>query len=246
MPKLAALTCGLLMFFCTGLLLAQPPGANEMPSVIQVPAAAQATTNFDATAATNGYLAQIPADKTARSDAYFEGGYWMILWDFLYGVVVALLLLNLRWSARMRDSGRAHHALQTCPNFPVLVAVHHSHKHSGVPALGLRRLFSRTQIWTRHPDLRSMDDRPVEVLGRLCGAGRDDHDAPVRSGPAAVANLVDLGSDRHVGLPYFCRNDRTRLSRPDFQQSNSLARAENCRPNLEHGSRQRHSCQKCL
>jgi STE24 endopeptidase len=27
----------------------------------------------------------------------------LILWDFLYGVIVALLLLNLRWSARMRD-----------------------------------------------------------------------------------------------------------------------------------------------
>jgi STE24 endopeptidase len=27
----------------------------------------------------------------------------MILWDFLYGVVVCLILLNLRWSARMRD-----------------------------------------------------------------------------------------------------------------------------------------------
>ena len=74
-----------------------------MPSVIQVPPEAQATPHFDATAATNAYLAQIPADKTARSDAYFEGGYWMILWDFLYGVAVALLLLNLRWSARMRD-----------------------------------------------------------------------------------------------------------------------------------------------
>ncbi len=74
-----------------------------MPSVIQVPAEAQPSPHFDATAATNAYLAQIPADKTARSDAYFEGGYWMILWDFLYGVVVALLLLNLRWSARMRD-----------------------------------------------------------------------------------------------------------------------------------------------
>jgi len=74
-----------------------------MPSVIQVPAEAQATPHFDATAATNAYLAQIPADKTARSDAYFEGGYWMILWDFLYGVAVALLLLNLRWSAHMRN-----------------------------------------------------------------------------------------------------------------------------------------------
>jgi STE24 endopeptidase len=74
-----------------------------MPSVVHVPAEAQATPHFDATAATNAYLAQIPADKTARSDAYFEGGYWMILWDFLYGAIVALLLLNLRWSARMRD-----------------------------------------------------------------------------------------------------------------------------------------------
>jgi STE24 endopeptidase len=74
-----------------------------MPSVIQVPAEAQASPHFDATAATNAYLAQIPADKAARSDAYFEGGYWLILWDFLYGAAIALLLLNLRWSARMRD-----------------------------------------------------------------------------------------------------------------------------------------------
>ncbi len=71
--------------------------------MIKVPAEAQASPHFDATAATNAYLAQIPADKTARSDAYFEGGYWMILWDFLYGAAVALLLLNLRWSARMRE-----------------------------------------------------------------------------------------------------------------------------------------------
>jgi STE24 endopeptidase len=74
-----------------------------MPSVIQVPPEAQPSPHFDATAATNAYLAQIPADKTARSDAYFEGGYWLILWDFLYGAVISLLLLNLRWSARMRD-----------------------------------------------------------------------------------------------------------------------------------------------
>src|SRR5208282_4661511 len=89
--------------FCATTALAQPPAANQMPSVIQVPAEAQPSPHFDASAATNAYLAQIPADKTARSNAYFEGGYWLILWDFLYGVVVALLLLNLRWSARMRD-----------------------------------------------------------------------------------------------------------------------------------------------
>jgi STE24 endopeptidase len=96
-----ALCCAILL--CLPSALAQPPVTNQMPSVIQVPPEAQATPHFDAAAATNAYLAQIPADKTARSDAYFEGGYWMILWDFLYGVAVALLLLNLRWSARVRD-----------------------------------------------------------------------------------------------------------------------------------------------
>src|ERR1700683_5069454 len=96
----AALGC--LMVFYAASAFAQP-GANEMPSVIQVPPEAQPSPHFDATAATNAYLAQIPADKTARSDAYFEGGYWLILWDFLYGAAVALLLLNLRWSPGMRD-----------------------------------------------------------------------------------------------------------------------------------------------
>src|ERR1700687_2757539 len=96
-----ALCCSILL--CLPSALAQPPVTNQMPSVIQVPPEAQATPHFDAAAAANAYLAQIPADKTARSDAYFEGGYWMILWDFLYGVAVALLLLNRRWSAHMRD-----------------------------------------------------------------------------------------------------------------------------------------------
>lgn len=76
---------------------------SQMPSVVTVPAAAQPSAHFDPDAATEAYLAQIPPAARARSDAYFEGGYWLILWDFLYGAVVALILLNLRWSARMRD-----------------------------------------------------------------------------------------------------------------------------------------------
>src|ERR1700738_1086280 len=102
---LAALR-GLIFFtatFCTIPVLAQPPAANQMPSVIQFPPEAQASPHFDVTAATNAYLAQIPADSRARSDAYFEGGYWMILWDFVYGTVILLLLLNLGWSAAMRN-----------------------------------------------------------------------------------------------------------------------------------------------
>ncbi len=95
------------VLFTTGFCLAQPtPGAlpaTAMPSVITVPAGAQASDHFDPQVATDAYLATMPADARARSDAYFVGGYWMILWDFVYGVIVALLLLNLRWSARMRN-----------------------------------------------------------------------------------------------------------------------------------------------
>lgn len=52
--------------------------------------------------ATAAYLAQIPPAATRRSDAYFEGGYWLILWEFLAGAAISLLLLTRRWSAGMR------------------------------------------------------------------------------------------------------------------------------------------------
>jgi STE24 endopeptidase len=101
----------LIILFGLGLGIASaqtpPPAgsnaANEMPSVTTVPAAAQPSPDFNADAATDAYMATIPASARGRSDAYFEGGYWLILWDFLYGAVIGLLLLNLRWSARMRD-----------------------------------------------------------------------------------------------------------------------------------------------
>ena len=82
------------------------PGAlptTAMPSAISVPVAAQPSAQFDAEAATNAYLAEIPAKARAQSDAYFEGGYWLILWDFLYGVALYILLLHFRWSAGMRN-----------------------------------------------------------------------------------------------------------------------------------------------
>jgi STE24 endopeptidase len=84
---------------------AQPAAAaaDQTPAVLTIPPAAQASDHFDAEAATDAYLAQIPAATKARSDAYFEGGYWLILWDFLAGAAIGLLLLQLRWSAAMRD-----------------------------------------------------------------------------------------------------------------------------------------------
>jgi len=76
---------------------------QQMPAVTTVPPAAQASPNFSPEAATEAYLAQIPAQSKARSDAYFQGGYWLLLWDFLYAGVISLLLLQVRCSAAMRN-----------------------------------------------------------------------------------------------------------------------------------------------
>ena len=57
----------------------------------------------DAEAATQAYLDRIPADVQARSNAYFEGGYWLQLWSFVLGLVVAWAMLGNRRSAAVRD-----------------------------------------------------------------------------------------------------------------------------------------------
>ena len=67
------------------------------------PSSAAASAHFDADAATAAYLATMTPAARARSDAYFEGGYWLVLWDFLFGLLLAWALLGWRFSARMRD-----------------------------------------------------------------------------------------------------------------------------------------------
>jgi STE24 endopeptidase len=88
--------------FCVSTAQAQP-AIQPTVDITQVPAAAQPSAHFDADAATDAYMAMIPPAATARSNAYFEGGYWLILWGFIYGSVISIVLLQLRWSAKMRD-----------------------------------------------------------------------------------------------------------------------------------------------
>ena len=58
----------------------------------------------NADAATQAYLDRLPAETVARSNAYFEGGYWLQLWNFLLGLAVSWLLLRGGLSARVRDA----------------------------------------------------------------------------------------------------------------------------------------------
>ena len=58
---------------------------------------------LDPAAATQAWLATVPKDKREKSDAYFEGGYWLILWNFLLAAGISIFLLTSRISARLRD-----------------------------------------------------------------------------------------------------------------------------------------------
>ncbi len=71
---------------------------RTLPSMASAP-----IPSFDPEKATNAYLSRISGQARAKSDSYFEGGYWLLLWDALYVIAVSALLLWSRVSARMRD-----------------------------------------------------------------------------------------------------------------------------------------------
>src|SRR6266705_240798 len=65
--------------------------------------AAQNVKRIDPADATQAWLATVPQENREKSDAYFEGGYWLILWNFLLAVGISILLLTSRISAHLRD-----------------------------------------------------------------------------------------------------------------------------------------------
>jgi STE24 endopeptidase len=78
-----------------------PAKLTQLPAP---PAAASgASGSIDPEAATRAYLARQSSAEKARSDAYFEGGYWLDLWTFLWVAAAYVVLLHTGASARMRD-----------------------------------------------------------------------------------------------------------------------------------------------
>src|SRR2546423_7171877 len=73
---------------------------SPSPTAYPTPSIAPGT---DPATATRAWLDTVPPDKKAKSDAYFEGGYWLILWNFLMSAAISIFLLASRISARLRD-----------------------------------------------------------------------------------------------------------------------------------------------
>ena len=87
---------------CTLLLLLGLGAAGAAPLPTDTLGPARTQPAFDVAAATQQYLAtRTPAQK-ARSDAYFEGGYWLALWEALYAVGVAAVFLEAGLGRRVQ------------------------------------------------------------------------------------------------------------------------------------------------
>ncbi len=63
----------------------------------------RAAVPLEAKAATQAYLDRLSPAAVERSNNYFEGGYWLKLWNWLLGTLVAWLMLATRPSTALRD-----------------------------------------------------------------------------------------------------------------------------------------------
>jgi STE24 endopeptidase len=78
-----------------------PVYPQENPAPLQ--SAAENANAFDPAAATEAWLATVPRVKRQKSDAYFEGGYWLLLWNFLLAAAISIFLLESRISTQLGD-----------------------------------------------------------------------------------------------------------------------------------------------
>jgi len=60
------------------------------------------TAGLDPIAATKAWMDTMTPAQVAKSNSYFEGGYWLILWNFLISMAIAWLVLGGKRSARTK------------------------------------------------------------------------------------------------------------------------------------------------
>ena len=58
---------------------------------------------IDPAAETARWLATMSPEETARAVSYTQGGYWLLLWGAVVGIVVAWLIIRLGWLSAIRD-----------------------------------------------------------------------------------------------------------------------------------------------
>jgi STE24 endopeptidase len=103
------MTVFLALFLFSGPGLAQPSdlvSERDLPPGLIVPEASKPGPAFDVETATESYLSLLSPEQVAKSDAYFEGGYWLQLWGFLYGLLVCAVFIISGLSVKLRSAAQ--------------------------------------------------------------------------------------------------------------------------------------------
>lgn len=100
---------------------------------------------FDPAAATAAYLATLPPEAHAKAQAYTQGGYWLLLWGTLVGVLVAWLILRSGVLTRVRDRLEAKKPRPWTAAFLVLLAYFLAEAVVGLPWTAYRSWWRETQ-----------------------------------------------------------------------------------------------------
>ena len=135
------------------------------------------------------------AEQRANSDAYFEGGYWLILWGFLCGLGVACAPPGhrplgpdaRRWPSAGRASGRSRSS-------STALALHPPDHAPHLPARPSTGLLPRAPVRAGEPDLRRLAGRPAQGAGRGAAPRRPRGGGALRGLPAGAPHLVVWGS----------------------------------------------------
>lgn len=67
------------------------------------------TEQFDVNVATEEYLNMLTPEQRSKSDEYFEGGYWIMLWEFVIEIFIAWIFLSLglsKWIMRLASGAK--------------------------------------------------------------------------------------------------------------------------------------------
>lgn len=98
----------IILLLCAAALTHHPVEAQDTLTADSLTAVSSVAV-FNPDMATQVYLNTLSSEEKERSDRYFEGGYWLILWGMIMEIIVAILFLFTglsRWMIRISERVR--------------------------------------------------------------------------------------------------------------------------------------------
>ena len=91
-----------IVFLCLFVLLSFSKSFTYATTSDTLTATAEKIGAFDINLATSEYLNILSPEQKTKSDSYFEGGYWIQLWDLIFEIIIAWIFISLGLILKMK------------------------------------------------------------------------------------------------------------------------------------------------